>query len=405
MAELDLDSFDAMLKEHYTNDEVARITLKDHPTLALLPKYTEMGGRHLPIPVIISNPKGRAKTFATAQSNAAPGGYKEFLLTSYDDFGVVKIARKALKAAEKDTDAFVAAKTAEIDGMMDGLMASCSKSVFGDGGGSCGRRGSISGTAVTLKNPDDISFWEPGMKVVASSANGLSGALRAGTAATIDSVDRSAGKLISSTWGNITGFADNDYLFPEGDWGSGGISMRGFEAWFPATAPTSGDNHFGVDRSIDPDRLAGSRFDGSTLTTQEALLKFVMRIARTTGGKIPSHIVINHLKEHDLAQSLGAKVVYDSLVSEFGFDALVLHTSKGKVRVYSDADCLSDRAYGFHTDYAKLYSIGPVPDLFDDDGVRMLRETSADGVEIRASYYASLGITNPAVGGVCRLSA
>ena len=42
----------------------------------------------------------------------------------------------------------------------------------------------------------------------------------------------------------------------------------------PSSAPTAGDSFFSVDRSADSTRLAGIRFDGSSLPLEEALIDF-----------------------------------------------------------------------------------------------------------------------------------
>jgi hypothetical protein len=46
-------------------------------------------------------------------------------------------------------------------------------------------------------------------------------------------------------------------------------------------------------------------------------------------------------------------------------------------------------------DVWKLYSLGKAPRILDADGLKMLRESSADAVEVRAGYYAQLGCRAP----------
>ena len=43
----------------------------------------------------------------------------------------------------------------------------------------------------------------------------------------------------------------------------------------------------------------------------------------------------------------------------------------------------------------KLYSLGKCPKILDSDGLRMLRESNADAVEVRVGYYAQLGCRAP----------
>lgn len=65
---LDLQSFDAALKQHYTSDTVEMMVYKDNPFLALVKKMEDFGGRNLPIPLIYGNPQGRSANFTNAQT-------------------------------------------------------------------------------------------------------------------------------------------------------------------------------------------------------------------------------------------------------------------------------------------------------------------------------------------------
>ena len=49
---LDMVSFDAALKEHYTDDRVENMVYMDNPLLALMAKMEDFGGRNLPVPII-----------------------------------------------------------------------------------------------------------------------------------------------------------------------------------------------------------------------------------------------------------------------------------------------------------------------------------------------------------------
>ena len=43
----------------------------------------------------------------------------------------------------------------------------------------------------------------------------------------------------------------------------------------------------------------------------------------------------------------------------------------------------------------KLYSLGKAPKILDTDGLKMLRESTSDAVEVRVGYYAQLGCRAP----------
>jgi hypothetical protein len=46
-------------------------------------------------------------------------------------------------------------------------------------------------------------------------------------------------------------------------------------------------------------------------------------------------------------------------------------------------------------DVWKLYSLGKCPRILDSDGLKMLRESSADAVQVRVGYYAQVGCRAP----------
>lgn len=168
-------------------------------------------------------------------------------------------------------------------------------------------------------------------------------------------------------------------------------------AWIPATSP-SNTPFFSVDRSVDPTRLGGIRYDGSALPIEEAIIGAIHRVARE-GGK-PTHCFMNYKRWDELVKSLGSKVNYIDEAVKTGeafvsFRGVMVHGPKGPVKVMPDQNCPNDVAFLLQMDTWKLYSLGKVPRLIDSDGLKMLRESSADAVEVRVSYYAQLGCRAP----------
>ena len=179
MSSLDLTSFDAALKQHYTSDQVQNLVYKDNPLLALIPKYTKFGGKNLPIPIIYGNPQGRSATFSTAQSNKTPSKITDFVLTRNHDYALASIDNETMMASQGDANAFMEAATTEIDGAIQAATRSLAVAMFRDGSGTIGQvaNTTFTTTTLTLSNPDEITNFEVGMKVQLSSA-GTSATLR-----------------------------------------------------------------------------------------------------------------------------------------------------------------------------------------------------------------------------------
>src|SRR3954465_7254128 len=108
---LNLTTFDAVLKQHYTNDRVEDMVYKMNPLLALIPKMEDFGGRNLPIPIIYGNPQGRSKTFTNAQTRGGLTSSKvtDFVLTRVRDYSIATIDNETMKASKNNEDAFLEA--------------------------------------------------------------------------------------------------------------------------------------------------------------------------------------------------------------------------------------------------------------------------------------------------------
>lgn len=390
---LDLTTFDAALKQHYTADRVENMVYRDNPFLALVPKMEMFGGRNLPIPIVYGNPQGRSATFATAQANKNNSLVEDFVLTRARDYSLADIDNETLKASEGNANAFMEAATTEIDGAIQAITRSLAISLYRSGSGSIGQVGSgETTTTITLANINDVTNFEVGMELQFDSVDG-GGTVHAGTA-TVTAVDRDAGTITSDATfsSQITGIAANDYIFQHGDYDA---KLSGLAAWVPTSAPGA-TAFFGVDRSVDPTRLGGIRYDGSAQPIEEALIDGASRVAREGGA--PTHCFMNFVKYAELEKALQAKVRYEDVEvpsAEFGFRALVLSGPRGPIRVFPDHNCPSGQAYLLDLSVWKLYSLGAAPHILETDGLRVLRNASSDSVEVRVGYYAQLGCRAP----------
>jgi hypothetical protein len=390
---LDMTSFAAALKQHYTSDRVENMVYADNPLLAMLTKYEQFGGKNLPIPIIYGNPQGRSATFVTAQANQTSSQLKDFVLTRVSDYSIASIDNQTLEASKGNANAFMEAATTEIDGAIQSATRSLAIALYGTGSGSIGQvaNSSFATPVLQLSSPDDVTNFEVGMKLVVSATNG-GGTVRAGTLEVVG-VDRDSGQVTMS--GNlsagIAAIAQNDYVFVQGDYD---LKVRGLRAWLPDSAPGA-TPFFGVDRTADVTRLGGIRFDGSAMPIEEALIAAASRVARE-GGK-PTHCFMNYSEFADLEKALGSKVQYIDmpLKAEIGFRGILINGPRGPIKVIPDQNCPAGRAFMLQLDVWKLYSLGKAPKILDADGLKMLREASADAVQVRVGYYAQLGCRAP----------
>jgi hypothetical protein len=390
---LDLTSFASALKVHYTSDRIENMVYQDNPLLAMLPKYEQFGGKNLPIPIIHGNPQGRSAVFSTAQANKTSSQLKDFVLTRKQDYSLASISNEVLEASKGNQNAFMEAATTEIDGAIHSATRSLAVAIYGTGSGTIGQvaNSSFATAVLQLTEPADVTNFEVGMKLQTSATNG-GGSPRSGTLSVVG-VDRDLGTVTMS--GNlsagISAIAQNDYIVVQGDYDA---KVSGLRAWLPDSAP-SNSPFFSVDRTADVTRLGGIRFDGSAMPIEEALIAAASRVARE-GGK-PTHCFMNYSEFADLEKALGSKVQYVDLKvsADIGFRGIVINGPRGPIRVVPDQNCPAGRAFMLQLDVWKLYSLGKAPRILDADGMKMLRESSADAVEVRIGYYAQVGCRAP----------
>tara|TARA_B100000029_G_scaffold231917_1_gene229264 strand:- start:1337 stop:2542 length:1206 start_codon:yes stop_codon:yes gene_type:complete len=391
---LNMTTFAAALKQHYTSQKIENMVYKDNPFLAMISKYESFGGENLKLPIKYGIPQGRSADFAKALANKTNTQLKAFLLTRKSNYSLANIDNETIEASKGNANAFIEAATTEIDGAIESATRSLAISLFGDGGGSVGTIGgtAATGTTLTLAQPDDVTNFEVGMKIDFYTA-ATGGTKRAGGPLTVDAVDRDAGTMtLSASMTGITGIALGDFIVPEGDYDA---MLSGLAAWVPSTAPGSTDSFFGVNRSADATRLGGIRFDGTALPLEEALIGAASRAARE-GGK-PNVCFMNYSNFADLEKALGSKLQYIDVkvTTDIGFRGIQINGPRGTIQVIPDQNCPKDVAFMLDMSMWKLYSLGKAPKILDPDGLRFLRISTEDAVEVRVGYYAQLGCRGP----------
>ena len=92
-----------------------------------------------------------------------------------------------------DKGAFMEAATTEVDGALHALARSISSALFRDGTGTIGATTEVSGTTLTLVEPDDVVNFEVGMEI---AFNDNAGSERdSGQAIGVSAINRNTGVL------------------------------------------------------------------------------------------------------------------------------------------------------------------------------------------------------------------
>jgi len=393
---LDLVSFSAALKQHYPDWKIENLVYQSNPFMALVPKYEQFGGEVLKMPLIYGNPQNRSATFSTANAQTSTSALKAFLLTRSSDYSIAEISNEVILASEGDANAFLRAATVEIDGALHALGRSIATKLFRSGSGSVGKVGAWDGGAktITLAVVEDIVNFEVGMTLQTSLTDGGGAGAKAGTCV-ITAVDRING-VITVGADTAGGIANNDFVFVAGDYD---LAIKGMDAWLPYANRSSklAASFFGVTRSADATRLGGLVYDGTALPIEEALINALALVGREGGN--PDYVFMNFADWSNLTKALGSKVQYIDVKAgaegAVGFTGIMVNGPRGVVKVIPDMNCPKGDAYVVQLNTWQLASLKKAVNLFDTDGLRMLRSGTADSLQIRCFSYAQLGCSAP----------
>jgi len=406
----------AALKELYVDDKdyMKNIVYSKNPWLAMIPKNESpdgFAGKYIPVPLEYGNPQGRAHTFANAQNQQTASDVVSYFMYAIQDYQLVTITNLLMEQTKSNAGAFVDEASRTMDNGFRNISNNMAFELFAGGTAS---RGQISAAGVsysapnltlTLANSQQVVQFEVGMTLQASTTDG--GAALQFVPGTIDaiqiiSVNRGSGVIVGTVVQGApqSSWAANDYLQVLGDIGLGGsttiagmLGLSGLAAWVPFVDPPSNDNFWGVNRSADPTRLAGMRYNASSQTISEGLTS-ALAFGNREGANFDL-IIIDFLSYSTLINELGAKVQYVMLEHdevEVAFEAVHFHSAYGKIPVVADRSCQAQTAWCLTTDTWKLRSLGKAPHIltYGMEGLEGLRVGNADALEIRIAYYGNV---------------
>ena len=420
----------AALKELYTDDKeyMKDLVYKENPFLALVPKNESpdgFAGKYIPVPLEYGTPQGRSHTFSTAQSNQTATSLASFFVYVIEDYQIVTITNLLMEQTKTNAGAFVDAAKLQMDAGFRNITNNIAFELFSDGTATRGvstaastQAGvTVGGTVLPLANAQTVVAFEVGMTLVASATSG--GAPSTDTVL-LTGVDRANGILygtasastLSGNWAIGSGAA---YLTVQGDLPATGASntgsflaLSGLGAWIPTATPSSSDSFWGVNRSADPTRLAGLRYNASGYTIEEGITNALAFLNRE-GGK-PDIAIMDFASYSSLVNSLGAKVQYVQVNHdevEVAFEGITFQSAYGRVTILADRSCPPQTCYLLTMSTWKLRSLGKVPHIltYGLEGLEGLRVGNADALEIRIGYYGNLICSAPGWNCVVQLSA
>lgn len=397
MAASDLTTVAFIYKKNYSTVQVRDLTTRDHVQYAMTPHEDIFVGASYDYVIRSGNPQGISGTFANAQSNASSSKGLQFSATRQNKFGIITLDGEAIAASRGNKGAFYDLVTMETDNLLIEMGDRLAFDFYRDTSGVRGQRKSAATNVITLATTDDVRNFKEGMTVGASpNSNGTSA--RTGTT-TVSAVDEDSGTITLANAAAITSFADNDYLFADGDVGT---CIQGLEVCTPLTAPTAGDLFRGKDRSANVRRYAGSRINDTATPIEENLGLCAVHIAQQGRAHNVDCAFLNPINFWIVARRLNAKVEYDTAGGsvDYGFQYIMIHTPAGSMKVYSDPDCPTNRGRLTRMGTQRVVVMGGYPHIVQDDGLASLRSATANSIEARAWASGNLVQDDPVAQGV-----
>ena len=421
MAQFDMTSQDAILKDIYTDEAIEKQTIGKHAFFALISKKQgrSAGGKRYIQPVQYAHSTNESAEFAEAMANGTSDGYEDFILTRKKQYKRITVDNELLLAAQDAREETFVPITEVIDRGLESFGQKLAHRLARTAGGSIGKLAISSTNTTTLTFSDSAAVFnfQVGAKLQFSTTDGTGSLLDGGDYTTVTAVDHDAGSVtIADNLGTkISGVTTTSYVFMKGDYHK---CISGLEDWLPVDdrATRLAAAFHGVTRSIAPVPLAGVYLDATGFGgLDEVMIKLVGNI-RQHGGE-PNLILANPKSLTDL------DMLTNSRVKIMGESALTGTTSGGKkivgisgykVRVgdmladvVGDRSIPSTRLYALTQKTWTLWHAGKKLIHYTNElagGPMMRQSENEDASECRMSNYMQLGCSAPAYNGVAKIN-
>ena len=389
---LTASTLNSALKVLYAGQTLRSLVYNEQqrPFFSMLKKFKNFQGTIMPFPILYEDGAGRAATFSYAQAAIGSPLLKQWQLDVVENHGIARITTESILRSESDKGSFVRGLKLLMDSAINRLSNDIEASLFRDGSGSIGVGTTLTTYGLTLVTVGDVVNFYVGQEVVAAA--NITSSLRSATPGVVSAVNRDAGVVtFSAAIGGTFNPTDGDQLFTYGDYvtSSDKLKLKGLAAWLPASAP-SATTFFNVDRSVDPTRLGGLRYAGSSANVEESIIGAASRLGRESSA-VPNVALMSYTTFRQLVLELGAKVQRDQkAMGQGGFQTVEVYGPRGLIKCVACTFCPDSVIYLLTSDTWQLVSMGEPVTIQDLDGLKMMRMATADAFEVRLYSWVNL---------------
>lgn len=389
------------IKTLYPQNTLEDAYFAECPTFAVLEKDPNWVGNPMHIALALAGTPGSHDfTMAGTVSGTVP--ISAWQVTWVRDYNRIRITTEAERATRNDAGALMRGVQIQVKGALYTQAKTIGADLWGNGSANRGQIASGQDTTVLqLAEPLDAYNFEVGDHLVSGSLADGSNVTTNSTQ--ISGIDYDAGTLTAAAAWHAD-FDDNDYLFRRGD---ATLSMQGFAAWNPSTAPTA-TPFFGLDRTRSS-KLSGVRYNYTQAndgTMARYLVNFATRVCRLGGN--PKLAVMGPIRWANFVNELGDACRYDLMNAKYmdgkeasyGFEVISIMGPKGKIKVLADPFCPHDVVRMLDMDHWCFWTLGKMGWIDEDGKGQWLRQESADAKEARLGWFGNLVSDFPGASGV-----
>ena len=325
------------------------------PLIAALTMQKNIGEDNR-VPITIAPARGLGGTISDANTVAKESTSDKFVVNGIKAYITLKFGASDLEKASNSENALINLLDQEMESGQARMAQHISSAFMGDSGGSIGVVKSFTGTSCTLEDQIPATWLNKDEHIVASDDDGTASghALRdSGDHVVLAGVDRQGRVLTATTnWSNIASFAVGDYLFLRSMFKGRQDGLRG---WYPKTVGSTAFQGI-ADRTVDTQRLAGFRVDGSQKGIESGL-RHLGALTTAFQGR-PNAAVCHPDKYAELLDSLGSDVIQEVKMGRVGFSGIKFITGAGEATIFSNPSCDLNRMYLLQTSDWILAHVG-----------------------------------------------
>ncbi|HEY6875555.1 MAG TPA: hypothetical protein VI384_04275 [Candidatus Dormibacteraeota bacterium] len=405
------DNASAGLKDWYSMVYVDA-AYRDNVFLGLVNKI-EGYGQQIVQSIKIGRTAGHGADISQAITNQSQEARKKFITPWGVSYAVENVDNTEIDVSDSDDGAIVELLGDAGEGCMRKVSEDLEFDMFGDGFGTRGTIASNSGGGpfvLTLAQQMDTIKWQVADIGVSAVANN-SASLDTGSF-TVTAIDTDAGTLTVTANGGWTP-TNNHVIFFTADKKAGSLTtalkVLGLKFWIPFTAP-SGVDATGIDRSVDPNKLAGVRIDQTGADPKQAINALLTRICINRSAR-PDAVFVNPTFYQAYEDSLQNQAVYvrnggtgEAAVTYF--EGIRHIGPRGPVTVYSapGEDPTLIHACDMSTWLLRSPRNKPIKMAGRAGKDQLIDLATADGIQLRWKYLANLSCSFPGANGVAKVA-